>query len=174
MTHLYYGDGKGKTTAAIGLCVRAAGNEIPVMFVQFLKGRMVGEVKILENLGVTVLRGKSSGKFTLQMTQAERLETRKISDENLSLAICICKKILSHGKKVLLVLDEVCAALNENLLDSDLVKDLVCSREENLELVLTGRNPPGFLLENSDYITEMKKHKHPFDSGTVARIGIEF
>ena len=174
MTHLYYGEGKGKTTAAIGLSVRALGIGIPVVFVQFLKGREAGEVKMLENLGATVLRGKAADKFVSAMSDEEKIATKKISDENLSRALSICRKISERNEKVLLVLDEACAAWNFSMADRARIEEIVRMPLKNMELVITGRNPPSFMLECADYATEMRKEKHPFDSGTKARKGVEF
>ncbi|MBR4374727.1 MAG: cob(I)yrinic acid a,c-diamide adenosyltransferase [Treponema sp.] len=173
MIHLYHGEGKGKTTAAIGLSVRALGNGIPVVFVQFLKSRNAGEIKMLEKLGAKVLRGKSCGKFTFQMSDEEKKSTRKISVSNFNRALEICS-VLSKKNQVLLVLDEICAAWNCNMVDKVESEYLVTNPPENVEIVLTGRNPPEVFLRKADYVTEMKKEKHPYDSGILARKGIEF
>ena len=179
MIHLYYGEGKGKTSAAIGLSVRARGNGVPVVFVQFLKGRAAGEVLMMERLGVTVFRGKAGDKFVSAMSEDEKSETKKISDDNLCRALDLCQRICEEEKssaalKVLLVLDEVCAAWNLSMVSLDEVESLVRNPPDGVELVLTGRNPPPFMLELSDYATELRKEKHPFDTGVPARKGIEF
>lgn len=171
MIHLYFGEGKGKTTAALGLSVRALGSSVPVVFVQFLKSRHAGEVDSLEKLGAVVLRGKGCGKFVSAMDEDERRKTRRISDANLSRALSIVSEC---GAPALLVLDEVCAAWNSSLVDRGAVESLVMSPPPLLELVLTGRNPPAVFLERADYITEMVKVRHPFDSGVAARRGVEF
>lgn len=173
MVHLYHGDGKGKTTAAIGLSVRSLGNRIPVVFVQFLKSRDVGEIRMLEKMGAKLFRGKSCGKFTFQMSDEEKRETRRISIGNFNSAMELCLK-LSRKSSVLLVLDEICAAWNSNMVDKVDVEYLVTNPPENVEIVLTGRNPPDVFLKMADYATEMKKEKHPFDNGLEARKGVEF
>ncbi|MBQ3670071.1 MAG: cob(I)yrinic acid a,c-diamide adenosyltransferase [Treponema sp.] len=175
MIHLYCGDGKGKTTAAVGLSVRALGNGVPVVFLQFLKGRGAGEVQVLGALGAFVFRGKSGDKFVSQMTDAEKAETKRISDENLSRACAEVRRLCECGR-VLFVLDEVCAAWNAALVDKEAVSALVERAKGSgcVELVLTGRNPPVFMSEAADYVTEMKKIKHPFDAGIRARRGVEF
>ncbi len=170
MIHLYFGDGKGKTTAAVGLAVRALGQGIPVVFVQFLKSRPVGEVKLLEKLGAIVLRGKATEGFASRMTEEEKIETKRISNHNFEKALSLCKK----KSCVLLVLDEVCAAWNLGLVDRVEIEYLISNKTENMEIVLTGRNPPPVMIEKADYVTEMKKEKHPFDAGVSARRGIEF
>jgi len=173
MVHLYYGDGKGKTTAAIGLSVRALGNRMPVVFVQFLKSKEVGEIRMLEKLGAKVLRGKACEKFTFQMSDEEKRETRRISMSNFNSALEICAK-LSKKSPVLLVLDEICAAWNCDMVDRVDAEYLVTNPPECVEIVLTGRNPPAVFREKADYATEMKKEKHPFDKGIAARRGVEY
>lgn len=174
MIHLYYGEGKGKTTAAIGLAVRFLGNDIPVVFVQFLKSRQAGEVLSLEKLGAKIFRGKAAGKFTFQMSDFEKTETKRISNENLFDALDYCRKMTSKNEKVLLVLDEICAAWNSNLVDKVEIEYLISNVPDTMELVLTGRNPPDLFKKSARYITEMKKEKHPFDTGITARQGVEF
>ncbi len=148
LIHIYTGPGKGKTTAAVGLAVRAAGRGIPVVFVQLMKNRPTGEVEVLSRLpGVTVLRGKAGAGFSSAMTPEERAR--------------------------LLVLDEVMAALKHGLLDREPLQQLLDQRPEGTELVLTGRDAPEWLLERADYITVMEKRRHPYDRGIAARPGIE-
>ena len=169
LLHIYTGDGKGKTTAAVGLAVRAAGDGIPVLFVQFLKNLPTGEVESLRRLGVRVLRGKAGEGFTGTMTKEELAESRRIHDWHLLAALEAARK----GECGLLVLDEVMAALDLGLLDGEPLREFLDGPHEGVEVVLTGRNPPQWLLERADYITEMKKLRHPFDRGIAARRGIE-
>ena len=169
MLHLYFGEGKGKTTAALGLAMRAAGNGWRVVFVQFLKNTSAGEVVSLEKLGVTVLRGKAGDHFFAQMTDDEKAETKKISDDNVSRALSLC----GEGQ-TLLVLDEICAAYNHDLVSRTAVDDFLRAIPAQVEVVLTGRNPPEHFFALADYATEMKKIAHPFDKGISARRGVEF
>ena len=182
MIHLYYGDGKGKTTAAVGLSVRALGNGWRVVFVQFLKNTPCGEVTALERLGATVLRGKAGEHFFSKMTDAERRATREISDRNLERALSLCARA-GQTAPLLLVLDEVCAACRYDLVDGAAVDSLVRSLRQSphtdaaqapVELVLTGREPPEHFFAAADYITEFRKERHPFDLGIRARKGVEF
>ena len=171
LTHLYFGSGKGKTTAAAGLALRAVAAGMSVFIVQFLKNRASGEMRILEGLpGVTVLRGKGGEHFSSAMSEEERKMTRLISDRNLLSAFSAA----SAGFCELLILDEICAAWNENLVNRRLVERILSEKSENLELVLTGRNPPEIFFKAADYCTEFKKIAHPFDCGIKAREGIEF
>lgn len=170
LIHLYCGDGKGKTTAAMGLSLRALGSGMQVVIVQFLKGRTSGEAELLSRMpGVTLLRGKQGLKFSFQMNDEERAATALVHNEHLREAI----RLANEGQCDLLVLDEAVAAYNLNLLDQALLEQFVKEKPDELELVLTGRNPPQWMIDAADYVTELCKRKHPFDWGIAARKGIE-
>lgn len=170
MIHIYCGDGKGKTTASIGLIIRALGSGMKVIFLQMLKNSPTSEIKILENLeGLTVLRGKAGKPFTFKMTEGEKELTREIHNENLETAI----NMIKSENIGMLVIDECIASYNLNLLDRELLLDFIYNKPRNLELVLTGREPSEELVDRADYVSEIKKIKHPFDKGIGARIGIE-
>jgi cob(I)alamin adenosyltransferase len=170
--HLYYGDGKGKTTAALGLAVRAAGWGKKVVVVQFLKYWKTGELSSLEKLpNVTVISSKcAGGKFFNEMSEEEKTEAKARHDEDLVKAI----RLYKSGECELLVLDEAVEAYQLGLLDAEMFESLLHDTPEALELVLTGHKPVKSIIEQADYVTEMKKHKHPYDKGVVARKGIEF
>lgn len=172
LIHVYYGDGKGKTTAALGLALRASGCGKKVVIVQFLKDWECGELKPLASLeGIAVLRGKApGGVFLHEMSEEERLATKAIHDENLLKAL----EMQKNGLCDLLVLDEAIDAYNLGVLDAAVFEGLLKSKPEPLELVITGHSPDAGLLERADYVTEMVKHKHPYDSGETARRGIEY
>ena len=172
LTHFYYGDGKGKTTAALGLALRASGCGKSVVIVQFLKDWSCGELDALKHLpNVTVFRGKSSGgTFFYEMTDEEKATTKAIHDLNLKKALELEKR----GQCDMLILDEAFDAYNLGILDALLFESLIENKPERLELVVTGHNPEARFLEWSDYVTEMVKHKHPYDKGIAARKGIEF
>ncbi|MCI8807430.1 MAG: cob(I)yrinic acid a,c-diamide adenosyltransferase [Oscillospiraceae bacterium] len=166
MVHLYWGAGKGKTTAAMGLALRALGTGRRVAVVQFLKGRDSGEIPLLEGLGAQVFRGKAGTKFSFQMTGAEKAETRALQTDHLRRALALDAELL--------VLDEACAAWQTDLIDRDLLRAAVLDRPEGREVVLTGREPPEWMREAADYVTEMRCHRHPFEQGVPARRGVEF
>lgn len=169
MIQIYYGDGKGKTTAAVGLSVRAAGQGRRVVFAQFLKSADSGERAVLAGLPtVALVPVPDHMKFTFQMDPDERR-----AEAVRQAALLEQAAALSAGAD-LLVLDELCAALNAGMVPLDRVLSLLDSRPEGLEVVITGRNPPQALLDRADYITEMKKHRHPYEQGTPARKGIEW
>ena len=172
LVHIYFGDGKGKTTAALGLALRAAGCGKNVVVVQFLKNWKCGEHSSISQLSnITLLRGiPASGKFIHEMSEDEMRETKVSQDECLKKAL----KLVESGQCDMLVLDEVVDAHKLEVLDDEMFRSLVSNKPDALELVITGHNPDAFLLEHADYITEMLKHKHPYDEGVSARRGVEF
>ena len=167
--HIYCGDGKGKTTAAVGLCVRAAGSGKKVLLYQFLKGGASSEIGVLEKIpGVCVVRGPERMKFTIDMTQREKDELKK-SNEDMFRALT-----RQAGEYDLFVLDEVIYTVAEGLLPEDLLVAFLMQKPDSLEVVMTGQNPGGRLLELADYVSEIRKVKHPYDKGLKSRKGIEF
>jgi cob(I)alamin adenosyltransferase len=171
LIHVYYGNGKGKTTAALGLALRACGCDKKVVLVQFLKDSNTGELEPLCRLpGITVLRGTAAKKFVRSMTPAELEETKTIQNRNLSEAL----KLVGNGDCDLLILDEALDAFQLGLLDEALFMGLVRGKPEHLELVITGHRPEAAVIEAADYVTEMVKIKHPYDRGISARRGVEF
>ena len=166
LVHLYWGAGKGKTTAAMGLALRALGAGRRVAVVQFLKGRDSGEIPLLRSLGAQIFRGKAGERFTFQMDGEEREATRALQTDHLRRALALDADLL--------VLDEACAAWQTDLIDRDLLRAAVLDRPEGREVVLTGREPPEWMREAADYVTEMRCHRHPFEQGVPARKGVEF
>ena len=170
LIHIYCGDGKGKTTAAVGLAVRCAGRGNKVLLVQFLKSRDSGELYSLAKLpDIEVIRGKESKKFTFQMNEEEKhtllIEHNKMFEQVLAK--------IKNGGYSLLILDEVIGALNAKVFEMPKLIEFLRHKPENLEVVLTGRNPAPELVEIADYVSEMRKVKHPMDKGIMAREGIE-
>lgn len=170
LIHIYCGDGKGKTTAAVGLAIRCAGRGNKVLLVQFLKSRDSGELYSLAKLpDIEVMRGKESKKFTFQMNEEEKhallIEHNKMFEQVLAK--------IKNGGYSLLILDEVIGALNAKVFEMPKLIEFLRHKPENLEVVLTGRNPAPELVEIADYVSEMRKVKHPMDKGIMAREGIE-
>lgn len=170
LIHIYCGDGKGKTTAAVGLAVRCAGRGNKVLLVQFLKSRDSGELYSLAKLpDIEVMRGKESKKFTFQMNEEEKhallIEHNKMFEQVLAK--------IKNGGYSLLILYEVIGALNAKVFEMPKLIEFLRHKPENLEVVLTGRNPAPELVEIADYVSEMRKVKHPMDKGIMAREGIE-
>ena len=171
MLHVYYGDGKGKTTAAIGLAVRALGCGQTVCLVQFLKGRGTGEVVFLEKTpGITILRGKTAACFTFQMNEAQKAECAVRQAEIFAEGMAMARQ----GRCDLLILDEVLDAARLGFLPEDALRKLTGEAAPVAEVVVTGRGPAPWLLEAADYVTHMVKEKHPYDRGIAARRGVEY
>lgn len=171
MVHVYYGDGKGKTTASIGLAVRAAGSRMKVLFVQFLKTEFSGERHTLshtENISLTFCPIDLN--FTYNMSEEEKAKAsvtfRKIFDDSV-------RTVLTQ-KYDMIVLDEIFSAIQADMVSEGALYEFVSNAPKNLEVVLTGHNPSQKILDLADYVTEMKKIKHPYETGIPARFGIEF
>jgi cob(I)alamin adenosyltransferase len=165
--HLYTGAGKGKTTAAIGLAVRAAGRGKRVVIVQFLKGRETGELFSLAHIpSIKVFRNSQSYGFFPKVSAEIQAKIIAENNENLQAALA--------EPWNLLVLDEVCAAYNLGALDRAALDALLRSCPAAAELALTGRDAPEHFRAAADYISEIQKVKHPFDAGIAAREGVEY
>lgn len=170
MIHLYFGNGKGKTTAAVGMAVRAAGNGKNVVFVQFMKGADTGEIGILRNTnGISVLRSTEDFGFFSSMGEDEKFRLKEIHNGLIREGVR-----MAAGENGFLVLDEITHAVNFGLIDENIVFEALKLSDGGTEVVMTGRDPNGFMLECADYISEIKKVKHPFDKGIGARKGVEF
>lgn len=166
LLHLYYGDGKGKTTAAMGLALRALGSGKRVVVLQFLKGGQSGEIPLLEQLGAKIYRGKAGQKFVFQMNDAEKAETRALQNANLAAAMA--------EPADLLILDEAGSAWELDMADKALLQQAVLQRPAGQECVLTAHAAPQWMLDAADYVTEMKCLRHPYQKGIAARKGIEY
>ena len=164
MIHVVVGEGKGKTTSAVGLSMRAAGHDLNVLFIQFLKDDSSGEISSLrENKHITVAHAPVNYGFTFQMTEEQKKETSLEYDKLLDLAIA--------SDAFLIVLDEVIHALNAGLVDKTKLERVL---NKDCEVVLTGYNPPDWLIDKADYYSKIEKIKHPFDKGAPARLGVEY
>ena len=166
LVHLYWGKGKGKTTAAVGLAVRALGHGRKVAVVQFLKNGGSGEVGMLRRLGAEVYAGKPEEGFASRMNKEEQQKIRERQNRLLQLAM--------ESECQLLILDEACEACSMDLVDPVLLKAAVLERPAWREIVLTGRKPPDWMREAADYCTCMQCQEHPYEKGIRAREGIEF
>ena len=169
LIHLYCGDGKGKTTAAVGLAVRASGAGKRVIFTQFFKDGSSSEVEALKTLpGIRTIHAQTVKGFYRSMTPEQREQAREDYT-------ALFRQVAAAGKDAdLLILDEIVSACNRGVVPETLVTDFLRSKPAELEVVLTGRNPSPALMELADYITEMRKLRHPYDQGVPARKGIEF
>lgn len=171
LIHIYEGNGKGKTTAAVGLSIRFAGNGGRVLFTQFLKRNDSGELDVLEQIGnIRLLRCEKSFGFTFCMTEEEKKEAAAYYNQHLENVL----KQAVEQEAGLLVLDEVLDAYNSGMIEAEVLLDFLKEKPKKMEVVLTGRNPGEELLELADYVTCMEKKKHPYDDGMAARKGIEW
>ena len=169
LIHIYCGEGKGKTTAAVGLAVRAAGAGKKVVFTQFFKDGTSSEIGNLRCCaGVQVMHCQTVKGFYGCMSDGEK---KKAGADYTQLFLRVFEAAQSAD---MLILDEILSACNHKVVPQALVLDSLRHKPDNLEVVLTGRNPPRELLELADYVTQMQKVKHPFDRGIPARKGIEY
>ena len=167
--HIYYGNGKGKTTAAVGQVIRAAGRDLTVLVFQFLKNNSSGERKILEQVpNITCLPGRDRVKFYNQMNGEEKAELKHYNTKALDEIVKFCSPF------DVLFLDEILCAVKLNLLNEDKLMSFLQHKPRGLEIIMTGHEVSDRMLELADYATEMVKVKHPYDQGTTAREGIEF
>lgn len=186
LVHIYTGDGKGKTTSSLGLALRANGHGFKVYIIQFMKGgRYYGEIESIEehlpNVEIaqfgqgcpyveeikegTMVCSPSCRKCFLPF-EGEKILTKK--------AFKFAKKIILSNEYDLVILDEINNSISKKLLPLKSILELIISKPEKLELVLTGRDVPSELIAVADYVTEMKMIKHPFTKKINARRGIEY
>lgn len=171
LIHIICGDGKGKTTAAIGLSIRAAGRDQKVLIARFLKSEDSGEVNILKKIdGIKVLPVEKFFGFTWKMNEEQKQEAAKYYNSLLETAL----NMASQEKYDLLVLDEMISVYNYGFVEHEVILNFLTAKPEGLEVVMTGRNPAEELCALADYISEVKKVKHPYEKGVPARIGIEY
>ncbi len=166
LVHIYTGDGKGKTTAALGLAMRAVGQGMKVAFIQFIKGGPCGEhlfVKQYRPFEIVQISIGDSFKKSKEQINQEAQQTLAYANQ----------EILSK-KFDLVVLDEIFVAISQGLITVEQVQELLDSKPASVELVLTGRNAPSEIAQRADLVTEMLMIKHPFTDGTTARRGIEY
>ncbi len=165
--HVYTGNGKGKTTAALGLALRAAGAGLNVYIAQFIKHGEYSEIKALNRL---------SDKITIEQFGRGRFIKGRPSEEDLVAArrgLNQIKKILKAGKHAVVILDEASVAVSLNLFSENELLEIIDRRPDNVEIIITGREAGPRIIEAADLVTEMKEIKHYFKSGVEARVGIE-
>ena len=163
---VHTGDGKGKTTAALGLAIRAFGAGLKVLILQFIKGiRRSGELEALDALGIKV-RQLGLG-FITEENFAEQKQSARTALE-------VAQQEILSGAWDLIILDEINYAVKFGLLNAEDILSLIEIRPPQLHLVFTGRNALPKLIDAADLVTEMKLIKHPFKQGIKAQVGIEF
>lgn len=168
---VYTGDGKGKTTAALGLGLRAAGRGLKVVMFQFLKGSPSGELEstpLLEGR-FTIIRLAETKKFFGSMDDAEKTELKI----RLKTELKQVEDVLAGSACDILILDEIMAAYHGGLINLEEILSLIDHKPPTMELILTGRSVPEAIIARADLVTEMRCIKHYMDDGVPARIGIE-
>ncbi|MEX1068519.1 MAG: cob(I)yrinic acid a,c-diamide adenosyltransferase [Patescibacteria group bacterium] len=169
LIYVFTGNGKGKTTAAIGQAVRAIGQEWKVLMVQFIKEWISGEVPSLKKLGIEIYPMGEGFVGIMGDTKP-----REVHEKAARKALEFAQEKVNSGDYDLLILDEVNVAVSLGLLDVKSVLDFLKDKPEKLNVILTGRNAPKELIEAADLISEVKEIKHPFAEGKKAKRGIEF
>ena len=162
LVHIYCGDGKGKTSAAVGMAVRAAGRGLKVVMVRFLKSDDSGEVAVLGHIpGITVIPCERTFGFVSAMDRETREQAARWNLEQFFRAVELAERA------DLLILDEI-------MVPEERVLEFLEARPGGLEVVLTGRSPSERILGAADYVSEIQKVRHPYDRGILARKGIEY
>lgn len=171
LVEIYTGDGKGKTSASVGLCVRARGHDFKVLFVQFIKGSRTGEIKPLKSIGVDILRDETTSKFIFEMDDDEK-QSYKTAEETL-----FSKAKEKASCYDIVVFDEILGAVSTGMIELTELMEFIRTKPDSCELILTGR-AEGEILKTlsdvADLVSSVNMVKHPFEKGIEARKGIEF
>lgn len=166
--HVYTGPGKGKTTAALGLGIRAAGAGLKVHMIQFMKGRRYSELNSLEKITNFTFSQHGRDEF-VNKENPEQVDI-DLAQEGFKHA----RVLIKNNKHDVIILDEINVAVDFKLVDLDDVLELVKNKPEKLELVLTGRYAHPEIVKMADYVTEMLAIKHPYQQGVQARKGVDY
>lgn len=169
---VYTGDGKGKTTASLGMCIRAAGHKKKIKIIQFIKGTWhYGELDGIKLLSDYVELEQMGKGFVGIIDDKEDISTHIQAAEK---ALERSREEMLSGKYDILILDELNVALKLNLLKVEAVLDLIKDKPEKLHLVITGRDAHEKVIELANLVTEMREIKHPFQEGILAQEGVDF
>jgi cob(I)alamin adenosyltransferase len=166
--HVYTGNGKGKTTAALGLGMRAVGAGYKVHMIQFMKGRRYHELNAIDELSNFTLSQHGRDEF-VSKEKPEQIDIDMAQD-----GFLYAKKLLKTREHDMLILDEINVAVDFNLIDLQDVITLIEQKSKDVELVLTGRYAHPEIIKRADVVTEMLEIKHPYQEGIEARPGIDF
>lgn len=168
MVQVYTGNGKGKTSAALGLGLRAAGHGFEVYMIQFMKGQInYGELEAVKRIPNFTIR---------QFGRPDFVDRSNPDPQDIELAkeaLAHAREIIEKGQIDFLILDEVNVAMDWGLISVDEVISLIKSRPQNMEIILTGRYAPPAIIELADLVSEIKEVKHPYQKGAAARKGVE-
>lgn len=168
---IYTGEGKGKTTAALGLVLRASGYNKKCLIIQFGKSWFTGEIKGIKKLSpsVKILQG-GKGFVGILGDQLKKEEHKKAAQKTFDI---LYKEVISDKWDVV-VADEIIGSLKGGLLEIDETIKLITDKPQRVDLILTGRYAPNELIQLADLVTEMKEVKHPFQKGILAKKGVDF
>jgi ATP:corrinoid adenosyltransferase len=170
LVHIYYGEGKGKTSIGMGMSIRAAGYGLKVLIYQFMKDNSSSEREGIKHVpGVLLKAGLNEEKFSFQMSEDEKIKRRIFYNSKLDEILVQ----VEQEKVDVLFLDEIIYTVRAGLLEESSVITFLKNKPVSLEVILTGNGDITKLIEYADYISEIKKIKHPYDKGTKARRGIE-
>jgi cob(I)alamin adenosyltransferase len=172
LVHIYTGNGKGKTSAAIGLGIRACGSGLKVLMVQFLKSADTGELKSLGKLApeFEIFRTEEIKGFIWNMNEEQKEIAGRVIHKTFKSAV----ESAMRGQCDVLIMDEIMASISNGFLNKNDVSSFIKNKPEWLEVVMTGRNAPDELIELADYVSDINEIKHPFSKGINARKGIEY
>ncbi len=166
---IYTGDGKGKTTAAFGLALRASGAGLKTIVIQFMKGQHYSELDAVKNLkGLVKIEQYGSKKFC-KPGDKDYAEHHDLARR----ALKRVHEVINDDEYSVVILDEIITSLIFDLVTVDEIKDIIDKKPDNVELILTGRRAPQELIDAADLVTEMKEIKHYYQKGVDARKGIE-
>jgi len=169
LVQVYTGNGKGKSSAAFGLALRAIGRGLKVYIIQFIKGGFdYGELYIVDKLPNLTLKAFGRGRFVTEKPPG------KVDVELAEEALALSEQVVKSGEYDIVILDEINVALNLKLIRTEKAVELIKNKPKHVELVLTGRQAPNEIIEAADLVTEMREVKHPYNKGFQARKGIEY
>jgi cob(I)alamin adenosyltransferase len=166
--HIYTGDGKGKTTAALGMALRAAGADLKVLIIQFMKGQHYSEIKALEKLKPQVEIVQTGRSRCIRREEVEDIDRQEAMK-----GIYRARQAMSESDFDMIILDEILVAHWFGLVSTKEILSLITDRPAHVELVMTGRRAPAEIVREADLVTEMLEIKHYYTSGVQARKGIE-
>jgi cob(I)alamin adenosyltransferase len=171
---VFTGNGKGKTTAAMGMALRASGNKMRVRVIQFIKGQWkTGEVDAVKPLGPLFEIVRAGLGFTIDRLRDPRIEMNEHTAAAQA-GLEEARSAITSGEFAVVVLDEILGAIKAELVTVEQVLGLIAAKPPMLHLVLTGRDAPSEIIEAADLVTEMRLIKHPYQAGIIAQRGVEF
>lgn len=165
--HIYTGNGKGKTTAALGLALRASGAGKRIYIAQFVKGMFYSELEAVKRIPEIEIKQYGLDCFIVKKPTIKDIQSARAGLAEIS-------EIIKAGKYDIVILDEACIAIYYNLFSTDELIQILKQKPDEMEIIITGRYAPPELISNADLVTEMMEIKHYYQNGIEARKGIEF